>query len=182
MTEQIDRVILFPSTAGVDERGRLVIGGCDTAELAAEFGTPLYLYDEDNLRRQCLEFKQEFGQRYADTTINYSCKAFINTALLHLFMEEGLGLDVVSGGEIGYALSAGFPMDRVDFPGNNKSAGELALALESGVGHIVVDNFDELEMLGIVDTKRNKTIKKIKPVIYSNNLKELLIEALSSYE
>jgi diaminopimelate decarboxylase len=156
VTEQIDRVILFPSTAGVDERGRLVIGGCDTAELAAEFGTPLYLYDEDNLRRQCLEFKQEFGQRYADTTINYSCKAFINTALLHLFMEEGLGLDVVSGGEIGYALSAGFPMDRVDFPGNNKSAGELALALESGVGHIVVDNFDELEML--VKVARDKGI------------------------
>jgi len=148
MAEQVTKLSLFPLTAEVNDQGHLIIAGCDTVELAAEFGTPLYLFDEFSLRRKCADFKTEFGQRYADTTVNYSCKAFINKALLLLFMEEGLGLDVVSGGEIGIARSVDFPMDRVDFPGNNKSADELILALESGVGHIVVDNFHELKILG----------------------------------
>ncbi len=148
MVEQIARLPLFPLGAEVNTRGHLVIGGCDTVELAAEFGTPLYLFDELTLRRHCAELKTEFGRRYADTTVIYACKAFINKALLLLIMEEGLGLDVVSGGEIGIARSVGFPMDRVSFPGNNKSAEELILALESGVGRIVVDNFHELKMLG----------------------------------
>ncbi len=104
------------------------------------------------------EFKTEFRQRYADTKINYSCKAFINKALLLLFMEEGLGLDVVSGGEIGIAKSVDFPMNMVDFPGNNKSAEELILAIESGLGHIVVDNFHELKMLGEIARERGKVV------------------------
>ncbi len=148
MTEQSERLPLFPITSLVNEHDHLVIGGCDTVELADEFGTPLYIFDEVTLHGMCAEFKTEFGSRYAGTTINYSCKAFINKAILKLFAEEGLGLDVVSGGEIGYAKMAGFPMERVGFPGNNKSDEELSLALESGVGHIVVDNFHELEMLG----------------------------------
>ncbi|MFC1977274.1 diaminopimelate decarboxylase [Chloroflexota bacterium] len=151
------RLPVFPLTAKIDDRGHLIIGGCDTAGLAAEFGTPLYLFDEFSLRRKCAEFKAEFGRRYADTTVNYSCKAFINKAFLRLIMEEGLGLDVVSGGEIGYAQSAGFPMDRIDFPGNNKSAEELILALESGVRHIVVDNFHELKMLGEIAREKGIT-------------------------
>ncbi len=160
MVEQVKKLPLFPLTAGVNDMGHLVIGGCDTVELAAQFGTPLYIFDEDNLRHNCGEFKDEFRKRYADTTINYSCKAFINKALLRLFMEEGLGLDVVSGGEIGYACSAGFPMNRVDFPGNNKSAEELVLALDSGVRHIIVDNFYELEILGEI-ARQKKIIPDI---------------------
>ena len=150
----LSRLCLFPSTAEVNDRGYLVIGGCDTVELAEEFGTPLYLFDEVSLRSKCAEFRTEFGQRYADTAVIYSCKAFINKALTRLFMEEGLGLDVVSGGEIGIVRSVGFPMDKVYFPGNNKSAGELILALESGVGRIVVDNFHELKMLGEIAKER----------------------------
>ena len=148
MVEQIDRLPLFPLGSEVNRQGHLVIGGCDTVELAGKFGTPLYLFDELTLRRHCAELKTEFGRRYADSTVIYACKAFINKALLLLIMEEGLGLDVVSGGEIGIARSVGFPMDRVSFAGNNKSAEELILALESGVGRIVVDNFHELKMLG----------------------------------
>ncbi|MFC2057111.1 diaminopimelate decarboxylase [Chloroflexota bacterium] len=148
MAEQVSKLLLFPLTAEVSEQGHLIIGGCDTVELAAEFGTPLYLFDEPSLRSKCAEFKAEFGQRYADTTIIYACKAFINKALLLLIMEEELGLDTVSGGEIGIARSVNFPMDRISFPGNNKSAEEFALALEWGVGRIVVDNFHELKMLG----------------------------------
>ncbi len=143
----LSRLCLFPSTAEVNDRGHLVIGGCNTVELAEEFGTPLYLFDEVSLRSQCAEFKAEFGQRYAATTVIYACKAVINKALARLFKEEGLGLDVVSGGEIGIARSAGFPLDKVYFHGNNKSAEELNLALDWGVGRIVVDNFHELKML-----------------------------------
>ena len=148
MTEQVSRLSLFPLTAGVNDQGHLMIGGCDTVELAAEFGTPLYLFDELSLRSKCAEFKAEFGQRYADTTVIYACKAFINKALALVFKEEGLGLDVVSGGELGIAQSAGFPLEQVYFHGNNKSAEEISLALEWGVGRIVVDNFHELKMLG----------------------------------
>lgn len=157
MPEQMDRLSLFPLTAGVNELGHLEIGGCDTVELAAEFGTPLYLFDEFSLRRKCAEFKTEFSQRYADTTIIYACKAYINKALARLFMEEGLGLDAVSEGELGIARSAGFPMDRVYLHGNNKSLEELNLALEWGVGRIVVDNFYELKVLGEVVEEKGRT-------------------------
>src|SRR3990170_942320 len=146
MTEQISKLPLFPANSKVDERGHLLIGACDTVALAKEFGTPLYVFDETSLRSKAAEYKDEFRQRYPNTTINYSCKAFINKAVLRLFMEEGLGLDTVTGGEIGDALAAGFPANRIDFPGNNKSSEELALAIDNGIGHIVVDNFHELEM------------------------------------
>jgi diaminopimelate decarboxylase len=141
------RLKLFPLTAKVGNNGHLLIGGCDAVELAAEFGTPLYVFDEFSLRSKCTEFKQEFGQRYADTSILYAAKAFINKALAQVFKEEGLGLEVVSAGEISIARSAGFPIQKVYFHGNNKSAEELRLALEWGIGRIVVDNFHELAML-----------------------------------
>jgi diaminopimelate decarboxylase len=148
------RIKLFPPGSAVNDSGHLVIGGCDTVELAAEFGTPLYLFDEPALRNKCAEFKGEFGQRYADTTVLYSAKAFINKAMARLFSEEGLGLDVVSAGEISMVRSAGFPLERVYFPGNNKSAEELRLALEWGVGCIVVDNRHELDLLGEIAKER----------------------------
>ncbi|MFC1908715.1 diaminopimelate decarboxylase [Chloroflexota bacterium] len=138
---------LFPLTAGVNQAGHLVIGGCDSTELAEEFGTPLYVFDETGLRRKCAEYRAEFGQRYADTSVVYASKAFINKALALILKEEGLGLDVVSGGEMGIAREVEFPMERVYLHGNNKSADELREALESRVGRIVVDNFHELAML-----------------------------------
>ena len=144
----VPRLSLFPLTAEVGNQGHLMVGGCDTVELAAEFGTPLYLFDEFSLRSKCREFKAEFGQRYADTTVIYASKAFINGALAAIFKEEGLGLDVVSAGEFAIAESVAFPTDMVYFHGNNKSAEEIRLALKRHVGRIVVDNFDELKMLG----------------------------------
>jgi len=138
---------LFPFTAEVNRQGHLIIGGCDTVELATEFGTPLYLFDELGLRSKCLEFKTEFSQRYTNTAVIYAAKAFINKALALIFKEEELGLDVVSAGELSIAQSVGFPLDRVYFHGNNKSAEEIRLALEWQVGRIVVDNFRELGRL-----------------------------------
>jgi len=133
------KLATFPSATKV-VKGHLVIGGCDVVELAAEFGTPLYLFDEATLRHKCNEYIEEFNSRYPDTLVIYAAKAFINRALAQIFKEEGLGLDVVSGGELSIANSVAFPMDRVYFHGNNKALGELELAMGWGVGHIVVDN------------------------------------------
>ena len=151
----MSRLSLFPLTAEVNEKGHLVIGGCDSIELAEEFGTPLYVFDEFGLRNKCAEFRAEFGQRYADTTVVYAGKAFINRALALIIKEEGLGLDVVSGGELSIAHSVDFPLDKVYFHGNNKSVEEIRLALEWKVGCIVVDNFCELAVLGELAKERS---------------------------
>jgi len=143
----VTRLSLFPLTAEVSQQGHLMIGGCDTVDLATEFGTPLYLFDESTLRSKCAELKTEFGRCYGDVAVIYACKAFINGALALIFMEEGLGLDLVSAGELGIAQSVGFPLDRVYFHGSNKSAEEIKLGLDWHVGRIVVDNFYELSML-----------------------------------
>jgi len=141
------RIALFPVTSKVNKAGHLVIGGCDTLELAAKYGTPLYIFDELTLRQRCREFKHEFGKRYSDTTVLYASKAFLNSAMAGLIKEEGLGIDVVSGGEFFIADSVGFPMDMVYFHGNNKSVAELKGALKNHIGRIVVDGLDELVTL-----------------------------------
>jgi diaminopimelate decarboxylase len=144
----LKRLPVYPVNSRVNSQGHLVIGECDTVELADEFGTPLYLFDELNLRAKCREFKEEFGKRYPNVLVIYASKAYANSALERIINEEGLGLDVVSEGELGIAESAKFPMEKVYFHGNNKSRRELELALKWHVGRIVVDNFHELEMLG----------------------------------
>jgi diaminopimelate decarboxylase len=154
---RMSRLSLFPLTAEVNNRGHLVIGGCDTVELASEFGTPLYLFDEFTLRRKCREVKAEFSQGYPDSRVIYAGKAFMNRAIALILNEEGLGLDAVSAGEFGIAQSVDFPVDRVYLHGNNKSAEEIELALKWHIGHIVVDNFHELNMLGEMAKKPGYT-------------------------
>jgi len=146
------RLALFPPE--INEKSYLAIGGCDAVALAEEFGTPLYIFDEVTLRQKCAEFRDEFGRRYQDAAIVYAGKAFVNRALALLFKEEGLGLDVVSGGELSIARSVDFPMEKVYFHGNNKSAEELGMALEYKVGRIVIDNLQELEMLADIASRR----------------------------
>jgi diaminopimelate decarboxylase len=161
---EIPRLAVFPQTTGINRDDHLVIGGCDTVALAEEFGTPLYLYDEDDLRARCREFKMEFSKRYPDTIVAYSPKAFIAKAMLKLIEEEGLDLDIVSGGELGYARAVGFPMDRIRFPGNNKSAKELKTAVKYGIGHIIVDNLPELNMLiKIAGKKKVPVLLRLNP-------------------
>lgn len=150
------RLVLFPETALVNAENHLVLGGCDCTALAAQYGTPLYLFDEVTLRRQCARFRTEFSRRYANTLIIYACKAYINPALARLFLEEGLGLDVVSGGEMAVAQVANFTPEKVFFHGNNKGAAELAEALAWGVGRVVVDNFHELALLQSLAEKAGK--------------------------
>src|SRR5439155_5569300 len=134
---------LLPATAAVSADGRLSIGGCDLGRLAKRFGTPLFVYDEAHLRARCREYVEAFG---ADG-VAYAGKAFLCRAMVHLVAEEGLHLDVATGGELHVALSAGFPAARIVFHGNNKSDEELASALAAGVGRIVADSFAELDRL-----------------------------------
>ncbi|HEY5342520.1 MAG TPA: diaminopimelate decarboxylase [Solirubrobacteraceae bacterium] len=139
---------VFPLGSRLNERGRLEIGGCDTIELAREFGTPAYIVAEDDLRARARAFVQagaEIGG--ADFNVAFASKAFPCTAVLALFAEEGLWCDVASGGELWLALNAGFAGERIVMHGNAKSEAELAIALDAHVGLIVVDNFDELDRL-----------------------------------
>ena len=138
---------VFPDTAQVSGDGQLFIGGCNTLELAAQYGTPVYILDEETLRARCRSFVQEFQQRHPASQVVYAAKAYINPALAQIFDQEGLGLDVVSGGEMAIAQAAGFPLERVYFHGNNKSPVELAQAVEHDIGRVVVDSFHELELL-----------------------------------
>ncbi|MCB1015138.1 MAG: diaminopimelate decarboxylase [Acidimicrobiales bacterium] len=133
---------LLPDHAVVDDRGHLSIAGCDLLDLADEFGTPLFVYDEDHLRDRCREAVAAFGDGVA-----YAAKAFLCTAMARLAHEEGMHLDVASGGELHVALAAGVPPSRLVLHGNNKSVDELAQALDAGVGRIVVDSFDEMDRI-----------------------------------
>ena len=140
---------VFPDTSQVSPQGHLLIGGCDVVALASEqeFGTPLYIFDEDTLRDRCRSFSREFARLHSATTVAYACKAYINPALARLFMEEGLGLDVVSGGELAVAKAVDYQPGAIYFHGNNKGPRELEDALSWGIGRIVVDSFHELELL-----------------------------------
>ncbi|MSQ15186.1 MAG: diaminopimelate decarboxylase [Dehalococcoidia bacterium] len=139
--------VIFPKTAGINVAGHLSIGGCDLVDLADEFGTPLYIYDETTLIDKCREFLSEFQSRYPKVKVAYASKAFMTRGLAALLKRQGLGLDVVSGGEMSAAKSVDFPMEKVYFHGNNKGRDELLQAIEWGLGSIVVDNLHELRLL-----------------------------------
>lgn len=156
----MSKIQVFPITAKANAKGHLVIGGCDVPEMAEQLGTPLYIFDEATLRHMCTEFKREFTRRYTNSQVIYACKAYINPYLARLLKEEGLGLDVVSGGEMAVAKAADFPPDRIYFHGNNKGKAELEMAVEFGVGRIVVDNFHELSLLNEV-ARRAGVVKDV---------------------
>ena len=147
--------MLWPIGARTDENGELWLGDCAVSELAKTFGTPLYVFDEATLRTRARTYQEALRRHYPATAqAAYASKAYLCLAIAQLFEEEGLDLDVVSGGELHVALQAGFPAERIHFHGNNKSPDELAQALEAGIGRIVVDNFHELATAGGVGRQR----------------------------
>lgn len=148
----------FYGTTGVNGKGHLEIGGVDAVELAQQFGTPLYVYDVALMRERARGFKQTFDEQNVKAQVAYASKAFSTIAMLQLAEEEGLSLDVVSGGELYTAIAAGFPVERIHFHGNNKSREELEMALDHKVGCIVVDNFYELEMLKTICHEKNQMV------------------------
>jgi diaminopimelate decarboxylase len=127
--------------------GAMTIGGVDVRDLAAEFGTPLFVCDEDDFRQRCRSYREAFGEQAA---VFYAAKAFCSRGVLRWVSEEGLGVDVCTGGELEVALQAGVPAERITFHGSNKLQTELARALEAGVGHIVVDSFEEIARLAFL--------------------------------
>ncbi|MCB9401465.1 MAG: diaminopimelate decarboxylase [Microthrixaceae bacterium] len=133
---------LLPDTATVDDHGRLSIGGCDVADLAERHGTPLFVYDEAHIRARCREAVSVLGDG-----ATYASKAFLCRAVARLVHEEGMRIDVATGGELQVVLAAGVPAERTVLHGNNKSLDELRLALTAGVGRIVVDSDDELDRI-----------------------------------
>jgi diaminopimelate decarboxylase len=135
--------MLLPVTYRVNDRGHMEVGGCDLVELAREHGTPLYVYDEETVRLRCREYVSAIGDR---GEVLYSAKAFASPAFLRVVASEGLGLDVVSAGELHVALAAGYPTDRVHFLGNNKSQEDVAAAWEARAT-LVIDGFPELDLL-----------------------------------
>jgi diaminopimelate decarboxylase len=144
------------------------VGGCDTVELAGDFGTPLYIFDEETLRSQCRAFIGAFRARYPDTAVAYAAKAYLGRALAAIVAQEGMDLDVVSGGELAIAASVNFPADRIHFHGNNKSEVELREALDYGIARVVVDNFHEMQLLnGLAQARgiRQKVLLRLSPGI-----------------
>ena len=158
---------LLPDTATVQADGSLAIGGCDVGELAGRFGTPLFIYDEAHLRARCAEAVAAFGPGRA----YYATKAFLCTAMARLAYEEGMHLDVASGGELYVALRAGVPANALAFHGNNKSLAELRMAITEGVRHIVVDSFDELDRLESLHAEglpAPKVLARITPGVHAH--------------
>lgn len=144
--------MFLTGTMSINSRGHLEIGGIDTIDLVKDFGTPLWVIDEQGFRQNCRSFQEAFS-RLGDTMVVYASKSLSNIAICMIAAQEGLGLDVVSGGELYTALQAGFPVEKIFFHGNNKDPEEIRMALRAGVGRIVVDNFHELELLAQISSE-----------------------------
>jgi diaminopimelate decarboxylase len=157
---------LFPDTTRVTLANTLAIGGCDLVDLASRFGTPLYVYDAATVLARAGAYREALRASYpAASTVCYAGKAYLAPWLLRLLAPEGLGLDVVSAGELLVASKAGFPRDRIYFHGNNKGEDELNAAIELGISRIVVDNLDEIALLARIASRgaRQQVLLRLGP-------------------
>ena len=145
---------VLPFTAQADEDGVLEIGGCNVRDLAQEFGTPLYIYDERTIRETCRAYLRDYQAQLPGARAHYASKAWLNPALTRILVEEDFGLDVVSAGELHVALAGGMDPEQIGFHGNGKTRAELEYALDAGVGRIIVDNDDELTVLDELTKER----------------------------
>ena len=147
---------MIASCLKINEKGHLEISGCDTVQLAEQYGTPLYVMSEDEIRSTCRRYVASFAKNYnGHGKPIYASKAFSCKEIYRIVLSEGLDVEVVSGGELYTALQAGVPGGQIHFQGNNKSTGELTMALENNVGDIVVDNLSELKKLNAAAEEHN---------------------------
>ena len=161
----------------------LYFDGCDTVELAEQYGTPLYVFSETEIRRRIGEFKEFFSGRYPRYRIAYAAKAFCTRWMMRLCNDEGISVDVVSGGELFTALSAGFPAGRIEFNGSNKTREELKMAIEAGVGRIIADSLEELDLLEEICRGKNRktdVLIRINPSICADTHEYIMTGAKNS--
>ncbi|CAN5712190.1 diaminopimelate decarboxylase [soil metagenome] len=144
--------MLWPATAERQPNGELSIGGLPVSKIVAVTGTPVYIYDEQTIRDQCRAYIEGLSGHWPSAVVTYAAKAWISRALVEILIDEGVNIDVVSGGELYVALESGMPAERITFHGNSKSRDELEMAVDAGVGAIVVDNFDEIDRLYEIST------------------------------
>lgn len=142
---------VWSRTVARNAEGVATVGGIDVTALAAEFGTPAYVLDEEDFRTRARAWRDAFG---TDADVYYAGKAFLSKAIVRWLHEEGLNLDVCSSGELAVALAAGMPPARIALHGNNKSADELEHAVKTGVGHIVLDSYEEIERLAAITARQ----------------------------
>jgi len=154
VTSQINR-----EGFSLNKSGNLEFDRCELVKLAQKYGTPCYIFSENIIRKKCREYITAFSRRNINFEVNYACKAFLVKALCSILKEEGLGLDVVSGGELYTALSADFPPKKIFFNGNNKSKEEIAFALKEKIGIFIVDNEYELDAIEQLAEKLNMKVK-----------------------
>jgi diaminopimelate decarboxylase len=164
----LTHTLVYPITSRHNSAGHLEIDGCDVVDLAEVFGTPVLVYEEKSIRDQCRRYMRAFAEHTLDFEIIYASKAFSAVAIAQLVLEEGLSIDVSSGGEYHVAKVAGFPPEKIFFHGNNKTRAELQYALSGGVGFVVMDGFQEialLEELAAARGERQKVLLRITPGI-----------------
>jgi diaminopimelate decarboxylase len=154
---------VLPLGSRVNPSGRLEIGGCDVVEVAREFGTPAYIYAEDDIRSRARAYLEAFGRRTDDFDVLFASKAAPFTAAYAVLRDEGLSVDVASGGELAMALRAGFEPDRVYLHGNNKTERELREALAAGVGHVICDSLDEIARLDDMASAGQRVLIRVTP-------------------
>ena len=156
---------VLPRNAAFADDGRLGVGGCPLADVAAEFGTPVFVIDEQGLRDTAREYVDAFRARHANTHVHFASKAFPCAPVMRVLAEEGLGCDVASGGELAIALAAGFDPADLLLHGNAKSDADLAAALEAGVGTIVIDGPDDVDRLERMAPARQAVLVRINPAV-----------------
>jgi diaminopimelate decarboxylase len=156
---------VYPTGSRVNEDGHLDVAGCDVVELAERFGTPAYVYAEDDIRQRAEEYTRAFAERTDAFEVIYASKALPCTAVYRLMRDAGLSVDVASGGELHMALAAGFDPGRIHMHGNNKTERELRYAFESGVGHLILDSFDEIELADRLLDRPQRVLIRVTPGI-----------------
>jgi diaminopimelate decarboxylase len=156
---------VFPQGSSVGREGHLEISGCDLVELAEEHGTPVYLYAEDDMRARARAYREAFERHTDDFEVLFASKSLPCTAAYRLFAEEGLSVDVASGGELHMALRAGFDPDRIHMHGNNKSDEEILFAARAGICHLILDSFDEIERCERLLDEPQKVLIRVTPGI-----------------
>src|ERR1700742_4908841 len=161
--DRVAEAVGFPTGSRVNALGHLEVGGCDVVELAEEHGTPAYIYAEDDMRARARAYREAFERRGVDGEVLFASKAFPATAAYKLFAEEGLSADVASGGELHVALAAGFDPGRIHMHGNNKTDEEILMAARAGIGHLILDSFDEIERAERLREEPMKVLIRVTP-------------------